>query len=213
MDLPIPSLTVITDRHLCSEPLPETARKAIAGGADVIQLREKDLSDRELFDLAVSLREITVREKAMLIVNHSIDVALAAGADGIHLGWRSLKPQEARKVLGAGKLIGVSVHSLEELLQAEHGGADYVQLGPIFDTPSKRGKVAPLGCEALRDLWKRSAIPVIAVGGIKEENAAEVMAAGADGIAVISAVMAASDARLAACQLKRQQELGRGMGK
>ncbi|MEW6355098.1 MAG: thiamine phosphate synthase [Planctomycetota bacterium] len=203
------TLTIITDRTLCARPLRRTVREAIAGGADVVQLREKDLSDRELLALARSLKEALSGTNAKLVINHAIDVAVAADADGVHLGWRSLGPEEARRALGPGKLIGVSVHSVEEMQNAEFGGADYVHYGPIFETPSKKGRLAPVGCEGLRELKQKASIPVIAVGGISEERAADVIAAGADGIAVISAVMASPNPQVAVKRLKREMEFGR----
>lgn len=204
-----PTLTVITDRALCRGPLAETVRQAVAAGADVIQLRENDLETRALLELASALKGATRGTKAKLIINHSVDVALAVGADGVHLGWRSLNPEHARRLLGPGKVIGVSVHTPEELLDAEHGGADYVHYGPIFDTPSKHGKAVPVGCAALRKLRPRTSLPLIAVGGIKAENAADVIASGADGVAVISAVMGAPDAQVAVRNLKKELEFGK----
>ena len=204
-----PTLTLITDRSLCAGSLLDAVRKAtIVGGADIVQLREKDLDARELLELAAAIKEITSETGAKLIVNHSIDVALTVDADGIHLGWRSLMPEDVRELLGPDKLVGVSVHSLMELLGAEYGGADYVQFGPIFDTPSKRGLVEPLGVDVIRRAKEKATIPVTVVGGIKEENAADVSAAGADGIAVISAILSAPDPQVAACRLKREQQFG-----
>lgn len=209
MGQPEPTLTVITDRKQCAAPLPDAVRKAtIVGGADVVQLRENDLSEHELLDLASALKAVASEAKVKFIVNHCIDVALACGADGVHLGWRSLKAEDARKALGAGAIVGVSAHSLMEILGAEYGGADYVHYGPIFDTPSKRDRLKPLGLDAIRAAKAKTTIPIVAVGGINEANAADVIAAGADGIAVISAVMAAPDAQVAASHLKREIEFG-----
>ncbi|NOZ20962.1 MAG: thiamine phosphate synthase [Planctomycetes bacterium] len=202
------TLTVITDRKLCTRPLPEAIREALTGGADVVQLREKDLSARALLDLARSLKQIVSGAHAKLIINHAIDVAVAADADGVHLGWRSLSPEDARKALGPGKLIGVSVHSIEEMQKAEYGGADYVHYGPLFETPSKKGRLEPVGREGLRELKRTASIPVTAVGGIDEERAAAVVTAGADGIAVISAVMASPNPQVAVKRLKREMEFG-----
>ena len=194
-------LMVITDRRACAKPLTETVQRALDGGADAVQLRERDLHAAELIRLAETLRRATDRAHAALIINHRLDVALAVGADGVHLGWRSLRPQQARRLAGSRLRIGVSCHSGRQLRAAQSAGADYALLGPVFFTPSKRGLVRPLGLDTFRTAASASAIPVIAIGGITPHNASAVRRAGASGIAVISAVMTAPDPARAATAL------------
>jgi len=186
-------LMVITDRRRARRPLLDVVRAAVGAGADAIQLRERDLPDAELFRLAEECRAITAESRAALIINRRLDVALAAGADGVQLGWTSLAPEDARAVARGRLRIGVSCHDDEQLRAAEAANADYAVLGPVFDTPSKRGLVAPLGLDLFTSLARGTGVPVLAVGGITAERAGELLGAGATGVAVISAVMAADD--------------------
>jgi len=184
-------LVLITDATIRKD-LGTVAEAALRGGARTVQLREKDAGARELFEWSARLREAIRSYGALLIVNDRLDVALAAGADGVHLGWRSLPVEEARKIVGPERVIGVSVHSVEEAAQAGKDGADYVMFGPVFDTPSKRGLVAPQGLERLAECVRAAGTPVVAVGGILPENAPDVRRAGAAGMAVIRGLMAAA---------------------
>ena len=195
-------LVLVTNRRLAGERFLDVVREAVAGGVDAVVLRERDATAKELFALATECKAIARAGGAKLIVNHSLDAALAAEADGVHLGWRSLPPREVRRLAPRPFLVGVSVHSAGAAVRAAEGPVDYLFLGPIFATPSKEGLVEPLGVEAIRAAKAAVKVPVIAIGGIKPENAADVMAAGADGIAVISAIMAAADPRKAAGELK-----------
>ena len=197
-------LMVVTDRKRCVRPLVETVRAALRGGADAVQLRERDLSALELLNLAEHLRRLTLEEGAALVVNHRLDVALAVEADGVQLGWRSLPAAEARRLAGDRLRIGVSCHDAAQLRAAEAAGADYAILGPVFFTPSKEGLVEPLGLEKLAKMASGvERLPVIAVGGITAENVGRVRATGAAGVAVISAIAAASDPTEAARALAR----------
>jgi thiamine-phosphate pyrophosphorylase len=166
-----------------------------------VQLREKDLATRDLYDLAGKLLAMTRGAGAALLVNDRVDVAMALSADGVHLTRRSLPPTEARGLLGPEKLIGISCHSLAEVQEAEDGGVDFVVLGPIFDTPSKAPFGPPLTTSVLRRVRSITSLPVMAIGGINSARVPEVMAAGASGVSVISAVMAASDPGAAATEL------------
>lgn len=166
----------------------ETVGEALAGGVDCVQLRERDLSARQLLDLARPLRELTHRHRAALIVNDRLDVALAAGADGVHLGFRSLTVAEARPHVPEGFLIGASTHSPEEGTAAQEAGADYVTFGPVYATPSKRPWLEPRGPAGLRRFKGSISIPTIAIGGIDRSRVPEVMAAGASGVGVIRAL-------------------------
>jgi thiamine-phosphate pyrophosphorylase len=170
--------------------------QATQGGANVVQLREKDLSAAELFTLGVRLREVT-KNRALLLINDRVDVAQACGADGIQLPENGLPTPVARWVLGRHALVGRSVHSVEAAAQAEGDGADMVVVGPVFQTASKPD-AAPVGLELVREIANGITIPVLAIGGITPENAGDVIRAGAAGVAVISAICAADDPRAAA---------------
>jgi thiamine-phosphate pyrophosphorylase len=193
--------TLITDRRAAARPLTEVVEAALEAGFTAVQLREKDLSARELYDLAKELREITARHGALLIVNDRLDVAAAVGADGAHLGWTSLSPQAAHKAFGDRLALGVSAHNVVEVRQAIRSRADYIQFGPIFPTPSKQGLVGPVGLPLLREMAIPSPTPVVAVGGIDAANVASVVASHAAGVAVVRAVMADADPLEAARRL------------
>jgi thiamine-phosphate pyrophosphorylase len=187
MKLPIPCLTLITERRLCERlSLEEAVARAIGGGINVVQLREKDLAAAQLVPLADRLRAIT-RDKALLIVNSHLDVALLCGADGVHLPEKGASVAATRRLVGDGLVIGRSVHSVEEAVKAEDEGADYVQVGAIFPTRSHPGPPAGLGL--LESVAARVSIPIVAVGGITARNVGQVMQAGARGAAVISAIL------------------------
>jgi thiamine-phosphate pyrophosphorylase len=199
MRLPTPCLTLITDRRLCQGlSLEEAVARAVAGGVDVVQLREKDLTVAQLVPLADRLRAIT-QEKALLIVNSRLDVAQLCAADGVHLPERGASVAATRRLAGDGLIIGRSVHSVEEAVKAQEEGADYVQVGAIFPTQSHPGP--PAGLALLESVAARVTIPVLAVGGITAENVGKVMQAGAAGAAVISAVLASPSPAAAARRL------------
>jgi len=165
----------------------------LEAGVKAIQLREKDLSVKELFDMAVWMRELTREYNAKLFINDRVDVALSVQADGVHLGQNGLPVSAARKIAGRKLLIGVSTHSIEEALEAERDGADFITIGPIYETPSKLQYGPPIGVDTLRKVKSRVSIPVYAIGGIKLERVEEVKEAGADGIALISGILAAKN--------------------
>ncbi len=193
---------LITDRELASGcGLLPAVERALAGGVRAVQLREKDLGGRELLELARKMRELTARHGAKLLVNDRVDVALASGADGVHLGESSIPPEEARRLLGPGRLIGVSTHSGEQLAAVQAAGADFAVFGPVYYTPSKAAYGPPLGVDALRRACASARIPVFALGGVGPRNINEVIAAGADGIAMISAILAAEDPQRAASEI------------
>jgi thiamine-phosphate pyrophosphorylase len=187
-------LYVITDRQqTAGRPLPAVVEAALCGGARALQLREKDLAPRDLLPLAQEMRRLTQAYGARLLINDRIDVALAVNADGVHLTTTSLPVDVARQLLGPNRLLGVSTHSRAEAQVAAEGGADFIVFGPVFFTPSKAPYGEPVGLEALRDACAAVALPILAIGGIKKVNLDQVVAAGANGIAVISAVIAADD--------------------
>ncbi len=207
---PAPCLMLITDRfRLRGRTLEEVASQAVEGGAHAVQLREKELPTAELRTLAATLHA-ALRDRAMLLVNGRIDIALAVGADGVHLPERSLRGSRARDIAGdACCIVGRSVHSAEAAVAAEAEGADYLQVGTIFETSSKPGRPAA-GLSLLREVREAASIPIIAVGGINARNAAGVIAAGADGVAVIGAIMDADDPRQAARDLRREIDAAYG---
>jgi thiamine-phosphate pyrophosphorylase len=197
-----PPLYLITDRHQTrGRSLSAAVEEALKGGVRFVQLREKDLTARELLSLAQDIRRLTAEARAHLLINDRIDLCLAVKADGVHLRSNSLPTRIARKILGDSKLIGVSAHSVEEAQRAQDEGADFIALGPIYATPSKAGYGPPLGLDVLRNVRWRIKIPVLALGGIQKERIPEVLGAGADGIALISAILAAENPRQAAIDL------------
>jgi thiamine-phosphate pyrophosphorylase len=192
-------LYLVTDRHQTrGRPLVECVEAALRGGVRAVQLREKDLSARELMELGGRLRKLTVRHEAALLINDRIDVAMACDADGVHLAASSFDVCDARALLGPDRIVGVSTHAPEQVIAAEQAGADFVVFGPVFDTPSKRGYGPPLGLAALTHAASAVAIPVLAIGGITADRVHEVRAAGAAGVAVIRAILAAEDPEAAA---------------
>jgi thiamine-phosphate pyrophosphorylase len=200
--LHFPTLCLISDRGRCGKtPLETVVESALKGGVNVVQLREKDLPAGELFALAGRVREVT-RGHALLLVNDRVDVAMACGADGVHLPENGLPVRMARWLLGKHTLIGRSVHSVDAAAQAERDGADFVQVGTIFATDSKP-EAEPAGVGLIEEVVKAVSIPVLAVGGVKATNAADVIAAGARGASVISAICGVSDAEKAADELMK----------
>jgi len=195
--LTVPCLALVTDRRLCQTlSLEEAVAQAIEGGANLVQLREKDLPAAELLALAEKLRAVT-RGRVLFPVNDRLDVALACAADGVHLPERGLPVGVARRLAGEGFIIGRSVHSVAEGVRAQEEGADYVQVGSIFASRSHPGQ-SPAGLALLEAVATAVTIPILAVGGITAANVGEVMQAGASGAAVISAVLGTPSPREAA---------------
>lgn len=193
------NLYLITDRtQTAGRELPAVVADALAGGVRTIQLREKDLTARQQFELAVQLRSLTRKCGARLMINERIDIALAVGADGVHIGADSLPVTAVRKLLGPDMLIGYSAHSVDEALQAQRDGADFVTFGPVYYTPSKLKYGEPLGVSQLAAVVSALAIPVFALGGVKKTSIPEVMATGCRGAAMISGIIAAADPHKAA---------------
>ncbi len=185
----VPRLHLVTDRRLRGDSgLTALVAEAAAGGLGAVQLREKDLPGGDLLHLAEAL--LRALGDTPLLVNERVDVALAAGAAGVHLPAAGLPTPAVRRLVGPDRLVGRSVHSLEEARQAEDEGADYVILGTIFATPSKPGRT-PAGLPLVREVTAAVRLPVIAIGGIDERNAAAVIGAGAHGVAVSSAILRA----------------------
>ena len=194
---------LITDRaQTGGRPLLDVVAAALDGGVRAVQLRERDLPTRALYTLAEALRQLTTRAGAALLINDRVDVALACDADGVHLPAHGMTIADARTLLGAQRLIGVSTHAASEVGAAAAAGADFAVVGPIFDTPSKRVFGAPLGVDALAAARAAAPrLPLFAIGGVDATHVAALHRAGADGVALIRAVLAAADPQRAARQL------------
>jgi len=196
--LTVPCLALVTDRSaLGGLSLEEAVAQAVEGGANLVQLREKDLPAADLLALAERLRAVTRLGRALFLVNDRLDVALACAADGVHLPERGLPVAVARRLAGDGFIIGRSVHGVAEAVRAQEEGADYVQVGPIFASRSHPDQ-PPAGLALLEAVAAAVTIPILAVGGVTAANVGETMAAGASGAAVISAILGAPSPREAA---------------
>lgn len=197
-------LYVITDERLGrGRSHLRIAEEAIRGGADVLQLRDKEASGGRLFETALALRKLTREANVPFIVNDRLDVALAADADGVHVGREDLPASVVRRILGPGRILGVSAETAEEAVAAALDGADYIGVGPIFEArATKEDAGEPVGLGRIAEIRSRCSLPIVAIGGIHAENARRVREAGADAAAVITAVVAAEDIARAARQLK-----------
>lgn len=198
------SLYLVTDRHILGKrELGLSIELAIQGGVTLVQLREKSVSTREFLQLAVRVKEITSHYGIPLLINDRLDIALAVDADGLHVGQDDLPLLNARELLGPRKIIGVSVSNLAEARLAQQQGADYLGVGAVFSTSTKTD--APeVSLEQLAIIKQEVSIPVVAIGGINEANLKQVLAAGVDGVAVVSAILADQDIRSAAKKLRKQ---------
>ena len=187
-------LYLITDRKLTQgRNLCAVVEQALDGGVRAIQLREKDLGGKELFELADKISALCRRYNAQFFINDRIDVALAVDAAGVQLSSTSIPIEEARALLGPDKNIGVSTHSIEEAKDAERCRADFVLFGPVYFTPSKAGFGEPQGLATLKKIVENLSLPVYAIGGIKPGNIPEVKRTGVRGVALISAIIGAAD--------------------
>ncbi|PKN36028.1 MAG: thiamine phosphate synthase [Deltaproteobacteria bacterium HGW-Deltaproteobacteria-19] len=194
-------LYLVTDRRwLMGRDLVACIEEAILGGVTVVQLREKDVDSRSFFLLAGRMKALTDRYGIPLIVNDRLDIALAVGAAGVHLGLDDLPVATVRKILGPGKIVGASAATVEEAQRFEKEGADYLGVGAVFETATKLGNES-VSFDDLRSIKRAVNIPVVAIGGIKAENAGAVMKMGVDGVAVVSSILAMPDVREAAIRL------------
>ena len=204
-------LYVITDEGLCpGRTHAQIASAAIEGGARIIQIRDKNASDRRFYEDALELRRITREAGALFLVNDRVDIAAAVGADGINLGQTDLPVAAARRILGKGVLIGTSADTPEQAAQAVTDGADYIGYGPVFPTATKLDAGPVSGLDTLRRVCESTDVPVVAIGGISTSNIASVAEAGAACAAVISAVVCADDMTLATRELIREFAEGKG---
>jgi thiamine-phosphate pyrophosphorylase len=197
------SLYLVTDRKLSrGRSLIEVVDEAVRGGVTAVQLREKECPDDEFIELAKEIRNILKGRPVPLLINDRIGVALAAGADGVHIGQSDTPYDEARERLGPDALIGLSVETMEQAVAAENLDVDYLGVGPIYTTATKTDTEPPWGTAKLRVVRARSRHTLVAIGGITAGNAGEVIRAGADGIAVVSAVCSKDSVRGAAAELR-----------
>ena len=199
------SLYLVTDRALArGRATAEIVREAVAGGVTCVQLREKNGGTREFLDEARTVQAALRGTGVPLLVNDRVDVALAVGADGVHLGQRDMPIADARRLGPSGWIIGVSAECVEDAIRAEQEGTDYIGVSPVFATPTKTDTALPLGLAGLRQMRAAVRLPLVAIGGIHASNAREVIRAGADGLAVVSAIVSADSPREAARQLRRE---------
>jgi len=185
-------LCVLLTRQLCRMPILRAAELIVRAGGDAIQLREKDLADRELLGLARELRALTRDTQTTFIVNDRPDIAVLAEADGVHVGQDDLPPAEVRRIVGDTLIVGVSTHQIGEARAAVDAGADYIGVGPVFPTETK-GYSEGVGTDYIRGAAAAVSVPLVAIGGITKERAADAIAAGAAGVAVCSAILGAED--------------------
>jgi thiamine-phosphate pyrophosphorylase len=195
-------LYLVTDRGLClGRPLVEVVAQAVQGGVSCVQIREKDLSTREFVAEAEQIQALLGPRQIPLIINDRVDVALAVGAAGVHLGQSDLPCETARRLLGPKAIIGLSVETWDDVERAAHQPVDYLGVSPVFATPTKTDTKEPWGLSGLARIRAFTRLPLVAIGGLNRGNAAAVMAAGADGIAVVSAVCSAPNPAQAAAEL------------
>ena len=195
-------LYLVTDRPLSlGRDIEWVVTEAVKGGATIVQLREKEIDTRTFIGLAARLKAALKPLGVPLIINDRVDVALAVDADGVHIGQSDMPYAIARRLLGPDKIIGLSVENLDEVAEANGLDVDYIAVSPVYGTPTKTDTAEPFGLEGLRRAVALSRHPVVAIGGMNEHTAPDVFAAGADGIAVVSAICSAPDPAAAARQL------------
>ena len=204
------TLYLVTDRQLMScDSLTEAVEQAILGGCTMIQLREKELSSLEFYNQAVAVKQVTDKYHIPLIINDRIDIAMAVQATGVHIGQHDLPAAAVRKVIGENMLLGVSASSIAEAIQAQQDGADYLGVGAMFPTGTKTDADS-VSMEELQKIRAAVSLPIVVIGGINKGNAGRFKPMGIDGLAVVSAIIAQSDIKAAAAELK---ELFSGKGR
>lgn len=197
------SLYLVTDRSQTgARSLEQIVEAAIAGGVTIVQLREKRCNSREFYDLAISLKPILKFYRVPLIINDRVDIALACHAEGVHIGQHDLPYSIVRQVLGNERIIGLSVENILQAEEANQWDVDYIGVSPVFSTPTKTDTAPPLGLEGLREITRISKHPAVAIGGINLENTREIITAGADGVAVVSAIMSSENVTESASRFK-----------
>jgi len=197
------SLYLVTDRSLSlGRPLETVVEEAVKGGVTMVQLREKDASTQDFYNMAMRLKSILKPCNVPLIINDRLDIALACDAEGLHIGQKDMPYTVARKLLGKDKIIGLSVESVEDAIEANNLDVDYIGISPVFSTLTKTDTATALGLEGIREITRISGHPGVGIGGINQTNAQDIIQAGANGISVVSAIMSAPDPRQSARQLK-----------
>ena len=196
------TLYLVTDRQLMNcDSLTEAVEQAILGGCTMIQLREKELSSLEFYNQAVAVKQVTDKYHIPLIINDRIDIAMAVQATGVHIGQHDLPAAAVRKVIGENMLLGVSASSIAEAIQAQQDGADYLGVGAMFPTGTKTDAES-VSMEELQKIRTAVSLPIVVIGGINKGNAGRFKPMGIDGLAVVSAIIAQSDIKVAAAELK-----------
>lgn len=196
------SLYLVTDRSLSlGRSLEDVIEEAVQGGVTMVQLREKDCSSSEFYQLAVSLKKILTQHNIPLIINDRLDIALACNAEGLHIGQSDLPYLVARRLMGNDRIIGLSVESVEDVIEANKLDVDYIGISPVFDTSTKLDTATALGFAGVRELSRLSIHPSVGIGGINASNVKDIIECGADGVSVVSVIMSATDPRASAYEL------------
>ena len=197
-------LYLVTDRKIAGDrKMEDIVKEAAEGGVTMVQLREKDICTRDFIDLAIRLKAVLKPFGIPLLINDRVDVALASGADGVHIGQSDMPYRMARTLLGRDSIIGLSVENMEQVMAAESLDVDYLGVSPVFATPTKTDTAEPFGLDGLRKAAAVSSHPLVGIGGMNARTAAGVMDAGADGIAVVSAIVGAESPERASEELLR----------
>jgi thiamine-phosphate pyrophosphorylase len=197
------SLYLVTDKDLANgRPLEDIVEEAVKGGVSMVQIREKDASSRDFFELAKLVKQILEPYKVPLIINDRLDIALAVDAEGLHIGQSDLPYEVAREILGADKIIGLSVENIAQAKAANSLDVDYIGLSPVFSTQTKNDIAKPLELEGVREIASFTKHPSVAIGGIDSINTADIIKAGADGVAVVSAIISSSDPKQSSLELR-----------
>jgi thiamine-phosphate pyrophosphorylase len=203
-------LYLVTDRDLSmGRSLDWVVEKAVKGGVTIVQLREKDLETRDFIEEAQRIQKILKPYNIPLLINDRVDVALAIGADGVHLGQSDMPYHMARKILGNEAIIGLSVESIEQAKEANLYDVDYIAISPVFTTPTKEELTQELGIEGVKEITRLSKHPAVGIGSIKAHNAQDIIQAGADGVAVVSGICSADDPEKAASELREKVQQGK----
>lgn len=197
------SLYLVTDRSLSNgRSTIAIVEAAIRGGVSCVQLREKDCSTRQFIEQARALQPLLKQHRVPLIINDRLDIALVIGADGIHLGQEDMHISDARRLAGNTMIIGISAENLRDAIEAERQGADYIGISPVFATATKTDTAPPLGLDGIQQIRDAVSIPLVGIGGINQDNARDIISAGADGVAVVSAIVSAGCPETAAATLR-----------
>ncbi len=198
------SLYLVTDRSLSlGRSLEHVVEEAVKGGVSMVQLREKDCSSAEFYELAIKLKALLTPYQVPLIINDRLDIALACDAEGLHIGQSDLPYSVARKLMGNDKIIGLSVENIEDVMEANRLDVDYIGISPVFDTQTKNDTAKALGIDGVKEISKLSIHPSVGIGGSNQSNAEQIITAGADGISVLSAIMSAVDPKKSAEELMK----------